>query len=136
MPNTPGEIQEWAQTVDHDRLSNALKHRAEGGDPKAMMALSTNDEEALAAIEKWLGKPTFAVEVGTMQTAKGALSLGHMTVRQSEDNILVYGYLKNLKRRNELMPSFEMSLTRASAEALVQALNIALSEDKNAKIQQ
>ena len=55
------------------------------------------------------------------------MSLKHIHVRAQKDfrtgeptgDIQVYGYLKDLNRRKQLSPSFELSLDNESAKALV-----------------
>lgn len=137
MGITPEEITEFAGTINWDRMHEALVARANSGDPRSMLALSKNDAEAQVAIEKWLGSPLTPVNMGAMMsTARQAMSLNHMHVYAEKDfrtseptgNIRVYGYLKNLKRRGELMPSFELSLDKESARALAEALLAQLGE--------
>lgn len=137
MGITPEEITEFAGTINWDRMHEALVARANSGDPRSMLALSKNDAEAQVAIEKWLGSPLTPVNMGAMMsTARQAMSLNHMHVYAEKDfrtseptgNIRVYGYLKNLKRRGELMPSFELALDKESARALAEALLAQLGE--------
>lgn len=137
MGITTQEITEFAGSVNWDRMHEALVARANSGDPRSMLALSKNDAEAQVAIEKWLGSPLTPVNMGAMMsTARQAMSLNHMHVYAEKDfrtseptgNIRVYGYLKNLKRRGELMPSFELSLDKESARALAEALLAQLGE--------
>jgi len=137
MGITTQEITEFAGSVNWDRMHEALVARANSGDPRSMLALSKNDAEAQVAIEKWLGSPLTPVNIGAMMsTARQAMSLNHMHVYAEKDfrtseptgNIRVYGYLKNLKRRGELMPSFELSLDKESARALAEALLAQLGE--------
>lgn len=131
MGITPQEIREFAGTIDWDKIHAGLVARAGNGDPRSMLILSKNDKEAQVAIEAWLGSPLIPVNMGAMMsTARQAMSLNHMHVRAEKDfrtgeltgNIRVYGYLKNLHRRGELMPSFELSLDKESAKALAEAL--------------
>lgn len=137
MGITPEEITEFAGTINWDRMHEALVARANSGDPRSMLALSKNDAEAQVAIEAWLGSPLTPVNMGAMMsTARQAMSLNHMHVYAEKDfrtseptgNIRVYGYLKNLKRRGELMPSFELALDKESARALAKALLAQLGE--------
>lgn len=137
MGITPEEIKTFAGTINWDRMHEALVARAKSGDPRSMLALSKNDAEAQVAIEAWLGSPLTPVNMGAMMsTARQAMSLNHMHVYAEKDfrtseptgNIRVYGYLKNLKRRGELMPSFELSLDKESARALAEALLAQLGE--------
>lgn len=137
MGITTQEITEFAGSVNWDRMHEALVARANSGDPRSMLALSKNDAEAQVAIEAWLGSPLTPVNMGAMMsTARQAMSLNHMHVYAEKDfrtseptgNIRVYGYLKNLKRRGELMPSFELSLDKESARALAEALLAQLGE--------
>lgn len=137
MGITTQEITEFAGSVNWDRIHEALVARANSGDPRSMLALSNNDAEAQVAIEKWLGSPLTPVNMGAMMsTARQAMSLNHMHVYAEKDfrtseptgNIRVYGYLKNLKRRGELMPPFELALDKESARALAEALLAQLGE--------
>ena len=137
MGITPEEIKTFAGTINWDRMHEALVTRADSGDPRSMLALSKNDAEAQVAIESWLGSPLTPVNMGAMMsTARQAMSLNHMHVYAEKDfrtseltgNIRVYGYLKNLKRRGELMPSFELALDKESARALAEALLAQLGE--------
>lgn len=131
MGITTQEIQEVAQGINWDAIHQGIVARAGNGDPKSMLILAQNDEEAQAAIEKWLGSPLTPVNMGAvMSTARQAMSLKHMHAfaeidfrdSQPTGNIRVYGYLKNLKRRGELTPSFELCLDKESAKALAEAL--------------
>jgi len=137
MGITPQEITEFAGTINWDRMHDALVARAANGDPRSMLLMSKNDQEAQVAIEAWLGSPLMPVNMGAMMsTARQAMSLNHLHVRTEKDfrtgeptgNIRVYGYLKNLKRRGELMPSFELSLDKESAKILAEALLAQLGE--------
>jgi len=137
MGITTQEITEFAGSVNWDRMHEALVARANSGDPRSMLALSKNDAEAQVAIEAWLGSPLTPVNMGAMMsTARQAMSLNHMHVYAEKDfrtseptgNIRVYGYLKNLKRRGELIPSFELSLDKESARVLAEALLAQLGE--------
>jgi hypothetical protein len=137
MGITTQEITEFAGSVNWDRMHEALVARANSGDPRSMLALSKNDAEAQVAIEAWLGSPLTPVNMGAiMSTARQAMSLNHMHVYAEKDfrsgehtgNIRVYGYLKNLLKRGQLMPSFELSLDKESARALAEALLAQLGE--------
>lgn len=137
MGITPEEIKTWASGVNWDRMHQALVARAKNGDPRSMLALAKNDCEAQVAIEAWLGSPLTPVNMGAMMsTARQAMSIAHMHVYAEKDfrtseptgNIRVYGYLKNLQRRGELMPSFELALDRESAKALAESLLAQLGE--------
>ena len=130
----PQEITEFAATTDWDKIHASLVARAGSGDPRAMLALSKNDEEARVAIESWLGSPLIPVNMGAvMSTAQRAMSLSYIHVRAEKHNgeltgnIRVYGYLEHSHRRNQLIPSFELSLDNESAKALAEALLAQLS---------
>ena len=96
--------------------------RSNNGDPRAMLALATNDEEAKVAIETWLGSPLIQVNAG-VKTGNKSMSIKHVNVREfCDESIRVYGYIQGLKQRSELLPSFELSLDRESAKALAESI--------------
>lgn len=137
MGITPEEITTFASGIDCDRLNAALQARAKNGDPRAMLAFAKNDAEAQVAIEAHLGAKLIPVNMGArMSTARQAMSIAHIHTYAETDfrtseptgNIRVYGYLKNLHRRGELSPSFELCLDRESAKALVESLLAQLGE--------
>ena len=131
MGITSQETTEFSRTIDWDKIHASLMSRATSGEPKSMLLMSKNDQEAQVAIEAWLGSTLIPVNMGVMMsTARTAMSLNHMHVRTEKDfrtgeptgNIRVYGYIKSLKKRGELAPSFELSLDKESAKALAEAL--------------
>lgn len=135
MGLTANEIQTVASGINWDKMHEATVARAQAGCPKSMMQLAKNDTEARLAIEKWLGAPLIPVAAGVvLSTAPQAMSIAYIHVHAETDfrdgkktgNYRVYGYIKSLKRRGELMPSFELALDQASAKALAKALNASL----------
>jgi hypothetical protein len=137
MGITPEEIQTFASGINWDNIHDGLVARAKNGDPRAMLALAKNDAEAKVAIEKWLGADLIPVSAGVMMSnARQSMSLAHMHAYTEKDfrtseptgNIRVYGYLKGLKRRGELIPSFELTLDKESAKALAEELLAQLGE--------
>lgn len=101
-----------------------IEVRAGTNHPRLMLASTTNNDEAKLVIEHWLSAPLMPVNAGCMMsTSRQALSLGHIHVRRDNDNnIRVYGYIKNLHKRNELTASFELSLDTESAKVLADAI--------------
>ena len=105
-----------------DKLSEAIKHRAKQGDPKAMMALATTNEEALKAIEMLVG-PTFPVQIIASNVPS---TLSHAVVMREAGVVTLHGYIQNLAKRQELAASFQLVMTAESAKQLANALLRAL----------
>lgn len=129
MGITPSEITQFAAGIDWNAIHQGLVARAQNGDPRAMLAVAKNDVEAQAAIEAWLEGKLQSCNAGVqMSTFRGAISLAHFHVRKDRwngeptGNIRVYGYIKGLHKRGDLLPSFELSLDKESAKALAEAL--------------
>ena len=128
---TEQEIKEFAASVDHDKMTQALEARAANGDPRARFALAENIEEALAAADDCYPNevlirtnPHAGARVG-----RDSSTLVALTVWGDETgNIHVAGIAKSFRQQGIGHRSLELGMTKDDAVKLARAILKAAGE--------
>lgn len=128
---TPDEIKAWAGSVDHDKMTQALEHRAANGEPRARFALAKNLEEALQAAEDHSTTETFirTKPHAGARVGRDSTKLVALTVQESDGNVHVRGIAKSFRDQSIGHRSLELGMTRADAIELARAILKATGED-------